>query len=73
MTRKPRTSSPAQPVEIADNSGGYLTEREREQRRRERQKPDWMSEADWEDQLDEVRAWQRHRWRQRGGPEPMKH
>jgi hypothetical protein len=36
-------------------------------------KPEWMSEDAWQDQLEEVRAWQKHRQRQRGGPEPESH
>jgi hypothetical protein len=36
----------------------------------EQKKPDWMSQEDWEDQLEEEAAWRKHRQRQRGFPEP---
>jgi hypothetical protein len=29
-----------------------------------------MSEEDWQDQQEELAAWQKRRQRQRGGPEP---
>ena len=36
-------------------------------------KPDWMSEEDWQEQLEEIRAYQKRNYRQRGGLDPGKH
>lgn len=37
------------------------------------EKPDWVTDEDWQDQQEELAAWRKHRERQRGGPEPTFH
>jgi hypothetical protein len=37
------------------------------------EKPEWMSNEDWQEQPEELAAWTKHGSRQLGGPEPLLH